>query len=48
MESIGGTVVVFGIAATVAAVVLLVERRWRRTHPVGRQARRVRERASAR
>ena len=47
MESIGGTAVVFGIAAIVAGVVMLVERSWRRAHPAGRQARRARARARA-
>jgi glutaredoxin len=47
MESIGGTAAVFGIAAAVAATVMLVEAWWRRTHPVSRQALRARARARA-
>ncbi len=47
MESLGGTVLVFAIAAVVTGTVLAVESGWRRRHPATRQRRRARARLQA-
>lgn len=47
LESLTGTIVVFGIAAAITGGVMLVETWWRHRHPTTRQARRARERARA-
>lgn len=47
LESIAGTVVVFGVAAAVTAGVMGIEAWWRRRHPATRQQRRARARARA-
>jgi hypothetical protein len=47
LESLTGTILVFGTAALVSAAVMLAESWWRHRHPRSRQARRARERARA-
>ena len=48
LESLTGTILVFGTAAMISAAVMLAESWWHHRHPPSRQARRARERARAR
>lgn len=45
MESVGGTLIVFAVAAGATLTVMAAETLWRRRHPVSRQQRRARARA---
>lgn len=48
LETIGGTIAVFGIAAAATVVVMAAESWWRHRHPPTRQGRRAHDRARAR